>query len=283
MCVAGEGPSDILINGSFNYGTCEDPAPSHELEYFQGIDTTFATSSFLSTDLGPFPPLAGQSGNLVLTLSAPAGREIVVSRDCTMDIRFGWNPCSCSTTNGIVTPPTLVELLGASGPLPTGEQSMSTFEAPAASAPPELGEVLIRYNANISAGFRFSGVRFSVPLALVAASFPTTDPLDGPTEARIQCVRILPGDQRPSEGDPVAEFALMPAQIALTGVQPMPGVEVMTATCATYQLEFAEYSGVPEVWNAAGAAVEGDGEKQVLSDSSVETASKSYRVVITTE
>jgi len=282
-CLGGLEPPGIDLDGSFTYGTCETPAPDHELDYFQGIDTTFATSSFLSYDLPPFPPLAGQTGNLILTVRAPPGREIVVSRDCTLDIRFGWNPCFCSTTNGTVVSPTIVELLGASGPPPGGVQAVAKFEAPAGSAPPELGDVLFQYNANVLAGFRFSGIRFTTPIDPVATSFPTIDPLDGPTEARIQSVRILPGDQRPTEGDPVAEYELLPVSIELTQIQPMPGVEVLTATCATYQLEFAHDPGVSDLWSETGAAVEGDGELQVLSDPSGESGSKTYRVVVVTD
>jgi hypothetical protein len=78
-------------------------------------------------------------------------------------------------------------------------------------------------------------------------------------------------------------FILLPVNIALTQVQPLPGVEVLTATCATSPLELAEDTGVSPVWSATGAAAEGNGEIQVLSDFSGETGSKSYRVVVTTE
>lgn len=227
--------------------------------------------------------LAGQSENLILPARVLSGREIVIARDCTMDIRFGWNPCSCSTTNGSVRPAMVVELLGAFGPPPTGGQTLSAFEAPSGSAPPELGNVLIQYSAEVAAGFRFSGIRDTIPIDQVAATFPTIGPLARLSESRIQCVRMLPGDHRATEGDPVAVFSLLSVNIALTQVQPLPGVEVLTATCATYQLEFAEDTGVSPVWRATGAAAEGNGEIQVLSDSSGETGSKSYRVVVTTE
>lgn len=235
------------------------------MDYFLGLDTTFATSTFLSSDLEPFPLLAGQSENLILPARVLSGREIVISRDCTMDIRFGWNPCSCSTTNGSMRPAMVVELLGAFGPPPTGGQTLSTFEVPSGSAPPELGNVLIQYSAE------------------VAATFPTIGPLARLSESRIQCVRMLPGDHRATEGDPVAVFSVLSVNIALTQVQPLPGVEVLTATGATYQLEFAEDTGVSPVRRATGAAAEGNGEIQVLSDSSGETGSKPYRVVVSTE
>ena len=183
MCRGGEVTQDIELFCSFAYGPFEDPAPAHEVDYFLGLDTAFATSTFLSSDLEPFPSLAGQSGNLILPARVPAGREIVIARDCTMDIRFGWNPCSCSTTNGSVRPATVVELPGAFGPPPTGGQTLPTFEAPSGSAPPERGNVLIQYSAEVAAGFRFSGTWYTIPIDQVAATFPTIGPLAGPSES----------------------------------------------------------------------------------------------------
>lgn len=171
--------------------------------YYPGSGITIVTTDLLFGAGPMFPDLTGASGNLIVSLLAPAGQEIEILApvsDWNAGVRF--NGGSALSIAG--STPTAVSFAHLSGSI--APQSGTTLLYENAFSSGELIDIQMQILSmdDIAAGTRFAGLSFTLPVSTFA-SFTQSTPL-GTIEGLLRLVLILEGDQTSTAPASLARF-----------------------------------------------------------------------------